>query len=160
MSLITRRIELEVEVEGVKVKGQTLSTSEQTELRQNCFIDVVRQQVDEATGEPLEPKTITVFSPAMYERALWIKTVVSLSENAVSVEEGEQLEANEKDLGNIYDWNEGFCKAVAKKLSKKFLEIKSGELKNSALGVDGTLPQSAPVAKSAKKKSSKDLTTA
>ena len=152
MGLLTRRIEVDVEVDGVTVKGQTLSTVEQTELRQGCYIDVVREQVDALTEKPLEPKVVTVFSPSKYERLLWVKTVVSLSENAVNLE-GEQLEVNEKNLGDIFDWNRDFVEAVVKKLNSKFKAIKKGELKNSKLGATGTLPQAEQPASSAEKKS-------
>jgi len=151
MRLITKRIEVEVEVDGVKVKGRSLTTSEQSALRQKSYISVTRKAVDADTGEESTDEK-TVFSGSLFAKLLWVDVVIGLSDNAVN-EEGVKLECNEKDLSVIFEFNEDFTTKVIKRLTARFEQIRKGELKNSTTGVTGTLPQAEQTAKSAKKKS-------
>ena len=128
MRLITKKMEVEVEVEEVKVKGRYLTTSERSEIRQKSFVVVTRKTVDADTEEESTVEK-TVFSDSLYNKAVWVEMITSLDENAVN-EEGERLECNEENLGVIFDYNEMFALVVVKKLNAAFAEIRNGEIKN------------------------------
>jgi hypothetical protein len=134
MRLITRAIEVEVEVEGVKVKGRILGTSEQDAIRQKNYKLVDDRMTLDAAG---------------FGKDLFCKMITGLSDNAVDMD-GKKLPFNEKTLTDIYEFNNDFAQKVAGKITKAINEMREGELKNSKPGVSGTLPQAAPVAKIAK----------
>ena len=151
MALATGKTTVEVEVDDIKITGQTLATSRKSEIRQQSFIVVTRKTVDADTEKESTTESV-VFSEGLYHKGIWSEMILGLSDNAVDLS-GEKLKCDKESLGDLFDWNEGFAMKSIKKLSAAFSEILSGELKNLKRGADGTFRHAERVAKSAKNKS-------
>ena len=146
MRLITRQIEVEVEVDGVVVKGRMIGVSEQAKIRDKNYICVERKTKALDGTQSTEEKM--VLDVATFGRELFCACVTGLGKNAVDMD-GKPLKCNEQTKSDIYEFNNEFANEVVKKITKKITEMREGEIKNLKPGVSGTSNQAEPVAKSA-----------
>lgn len=152
MALITEQLIVEVEVEGVTVKGKLLSTSEKDALRVKNYKLVEYTVVDE-NGEERKDERVVV-GPG-YARDLFANSIIDISgKNAVD-KAGDPIKCDEATLCEIYEYNTDFAQKAGVKISAAINKIRGNDLKNLKPGLNGTSDQGKPVAKSAKKKSSK-----
>lgn len=154
---ITGSIEVEVEVDGVLVKGRLLSTSEINEIRNkhyrlNEYI-VIGKDGDERTEERVSLNTNN------YAREIFTKTITSIGENAVDLT-GNKLQCTEETLRDIYDYNNDFSELAIRKIRSAIDDLRKDEKKILTPGQDGTSPQEEQPAQSAPNTSSKSARNA
>lgn len=118
MKLITRQIEVDVEVDGVTVKGRVLSCTTLSELRDKNYKLV-------GTGKNKRPK----LDELEYGKDLFIAAVIEWDESVVD-EDGKPLKCDEKNKSLVYEWNQGFAQAAMNEISKAVIELRSEEVKN------------------------------
>jgi len=132
MRLLTRAVEVEVEVDGIKVKGRLLGTSEQDEIRRKNYKLVDDRMTLDAAG---------------FGRDLFCAMITYISENAVDME-GKPLKCDDATKTDIYEFNNDFAQAVAVKIAKAINDLRDGDIKNSKPGANGILHQAEPTAES------------
>ena len=118
MRLVTRKIEIEVEVSGVTVKGRNLSSTEISEIRDKNYKTV---------GQGGEMQTI--LDEQSFGRDLFIAGIVGWSDNVVDMDD-KHLKCNDKNKALVYEWNQGFAQAAMNKITSEVVKIRKGEEKN------------------------------
>lgn len=115
MRLVTRSIEIEVEINGVTVTGRNLSSSEISAIRDKNYKTV--------NGE-------TVLNEQKFGSDLFVAGVTGWSDNVVDIDD-KHLKCTDKNKALVYEWNQPFAQAVMNKITAEVVKIRKGEEKNS-----------------------------
>ena len=118
MRLITRQVEVEVEVNGVAVKGQVLSSDVLTKLRDKNYKSV---------GVGKNKKT--VIDELAYGEDVFVEAVTWWDEAIVDTD-GKELKCTDKNKRLVYQWNQGFAQSAINKISQAVNALRTEEEKN------------------------------
>lgn len=118
MRLITRQIEVEVDVNGIQIKGKNLSAAEISAIRDKNYKTIGRGDVEK-----------TVLDADSYGKDLFVEVVTWWPDSVVDME-GKPLKCNAKNKALVYEWNQGFAQVAMQKITDAVVELRKGEEKN------------------------------